>query len=529
MRKLGLRPGTDANRWFQLPSHNNQRLSPAQSAELIADHFSSISQEFQPLKLEDLPPNIVSYLKDQNSFPPTLTTAEVFKRIVRAKKPNSKVPGDLEPRLVKAFPKLLAYPLTEIFNAITQTATYPNCWKVEHQIPIPKVDNPETEDSLRNIAKTPFFSKVLESFVAEWLLSYIKPYLDPNQCGMKGLSTTHYLIKFLHFIHSTLDKKKPHAVLAAYVDLSKAFNRTDHLLVIQDLYDMHTPPWLLRLISSYLSGRCMFLTYNGAMSTQRELPGGCPQGAFLGGILFMIKFNGAFLRPPVHRPLTSKSQTVKFVDDGAIATSIDMKATLIPDSTVRPFPLKFNERTGHILPDNENLLQSYVTDLEQFAMENKLKINEPKTNLMLFNTAKKWAFPPEVHFGNGSQLDVVEKVKLVGIIITNNLKWEENTNYLCGKARQKLWLLRRMKSLDLSIRQMLDIYCKEIRSILEMCVPVWHPGLTKKQTVNIEHIQKITFQIILTQNYVNYENASENTRGQKSLTLQKFRNKECQK
>ena len=134
-------------------------------------------------------------------------------------------------------------------------------------------------------------------------------------------------------------------------------------------------------------------------------------------------------------------------------------------------------------------------------MKNKLRID--KTNLMLFNTAKKCAFPPEVHFDNGSQLEVVEKVKLT----TKNLKWEENTTYLYGKARQKLWLLRRMKSLDLSIRQMLDIYCKEIRSILEMCVPVWHPGLTKKQTVNIERIQKIAFRIILTQNYVNYENA----------------------
>ena len=220
LRKLGLRPGTDNNKWFQLPSHIKDGLNPVQSAELIADHFSSISQEFKPFTIEELPPSIVSYMSDMNSLPPKLTTSEVASRILKAKKPNIKVPGDLEPRLVKAFPKLLACPLTEIFNVIIRTSTYPNSWKVEHQIPIPKVDNPETQDNLRNIAKTPFFSKVLESFVAEWLLSYIKPYLDPNQCGMKGLSTTHYLIRFLHFIHSSLDKKKPHAVLAAYVDLS---------------------------------------------------------------------------------------------------------------------------------------------------------------------------------------------------------------------------------------------------------------------------------------------------------------------
>ena len=69
-----------------------------------------------------------------------------------------------------------------------------------------------------------------------WLLDIIKPYLDPDQCGMKGLSITHYLVKLLDFIHSTLDRKRPHSVLAACVDISKAFNRVDHSLVIQDLW-----------------------------------------------------------------------------------------------------------------------------------------------------------------------------------------------------------------------------------------------------------------------------------------------------
>ena len=105
-------------------------------------------------------------------------------------------------------------------------------------------------------------------------MMYIKPFLDPNQCGMKGSSITHYLIKLLHFIHSTLDLRKPHAVLAACVDLSKAFDRVDHSLVIQDLYDMNTPSWLLKIVASYLSNRTMILHYNGADSSTKNLPGG---------------------------------------------------------------------------------------------------------------------------------------------------------------------------------------------------------------------------------------------------------------
>ena len=106
---------------------------------------------------------------------------------------------------------------------------------------------PDTEDQLRNIAKTRFLSKVYESFVGGRLIPIIKPYLDPGQCGLKGFSITHYLIKLLHFVHVILDLRQPHTVLAALIDLSKAFDRVDHTLVIQDLYGMHTPSWLLKI------------------------------------------------------------------------------------------------------------------------------------------------------------------------------------------------------------------------------------------------------------------------------------------
>ena len=88
---------------------------------------------------------------------------------------------------------------------------------------------------------------------------------------------------------------------------------------------MHTPAWLLKIMISYLSNRSMYLTYNGVKSSLKMLPAGGPQGAYLGGIVFIIKYNGAFLRPPISRhihpmqgPVTkSKSEKVKFVDDGS--------------------------------------------------------------------------------------------------------------------------------------------------------------------------------------------------------------------
>ena len=47
--------------------------------------------------------------------------------------------------------------------------------------------------------------------------------------------------------------------------------------------------------------------------------------------------------------------------------------------------------------------------------------------------------------------------------------------------------------MELDMFQLFDVYIKEIRSILEMAVPVWHPGLTKKQTADIESVSKVGF------------------------------------
>ena len=86
---------------------------------------------------------------------------------MKAKKPNSSVPGDLPKKLVKCFADKLAFPITTIYNNITESAVYPSQWKVEQQIPIAKVIPPSSEDELRNLSKTPFFSKVYESILGD--------------------------------------------------------------------------------------------------------------------------------------------------------------------------------------------------------------------------------------------------------------------------------------------------------------------------------------------------------------------------
>ena len=62
-------------------------------------------------------------------------------------------------------------------------------------------------------------------------------------------------MKLLDFIHSTLDKENPHSAVLCLEDLSKAFNRGSHLLVIEDLHAMKLSGWALNLVCLYLTER----------------------------------------------------------------------------------------------------------------------------------------------------------------------------------------------------------------------------------------------------------------------------------
>ena len=263
-------------------------------------HFAAISQNYEPICLKNFPPEVREELKSPDiTAIPQLQEYKVFKRICKSKKPNSSVPGDLPRKMVQELSCELTTPVTTIFNSILRTLEYPRQWVREYQVPIPKIPNPTSEEDLRNISKTAFFSKVFESFLADWLMPIVGPYLDPCQYGVKGTSINHYMFKLLKFIHEYLDLKNPHAVVIALIDLSKAFNRVSHSLVIEDLHNMHVPPWLLLILISYLSGRSMVLTYNGASSSPRHLPGSSPQGVFLGVFFFTVKYNGVSLRPSI--------------------------------------------------------------------------------------------------------------------------------------------------------------------------------------------------------------------------------------
>ena len=84
------------------------------------------------------------------------------------------------------------------------------------------------------------------------------------------------------------------------------------------------------------------------------------------------------------------------------------------------------------------------------------------------------------------------------------------THSICQKAYKKMWCLCRMKILDIEPYVILDVYLKEIRSVLELAVPACHSGLTQKQSADIERVQKVAVTIILSDSKTGICNYSYN-------------------
>ena len=421
---------------------------------------------------------------------------------------------------MKEFAPEMAAPAGHIFRNIMKTGHWPRQWRLEYGTPLQKTPNPVNEDDLRVISLTSYLSKQFEQFVVCWLLEHISDKLDWGQYGgRKATSISHYLIDFVNFILYNQDLAVPHSVIAVMIDFSKAFNRINHNIILTILSDMGVPGWLLRIVAGFLSNRELILRYKGKYSSRKKLPGGGPQGTKLGLFLFLILINAAgvgYLEKHIGKEITGrlckrkpiKDIHLKYVDDMSIAQSINLPECLIPNpNPIRPF--EHHDHTNHILPNDSYNLQEQIDKLVEYCQINDMKINENKTKVMIFNTRKNYDGKPRLSVRGDQFLEVVESCKLLGVILRSDMRWNENTDYICKKGYSRLWLLRRLKSLGANESEMVDVYSKQVRSILEMAVPVWQAGLTKYESIQIERVQRSAFHIILGEGYVNYQEALE--------------------
>ena len=371
---------------------------------------------------------------------------------------KSSGPDQIPSWILKDFSHILCGPICSIFNASIAQAYVPPIWKSANIVTIPKVNPPAQENDLRPISLTPVLAKLLENFIYNWLWNEYLPHIDKSQFGsIPGSSTVLALIDLCHNWYFLTDSKKQ-ALQVLLVDFSKAFDRINHVIIIDKLVRLGINRVIVNWIQAFLCHRKQRVKLGDTTSEWSFINGGVPQGTKLGPLLFIIMLTD--LQPVL--------PVVKYVDD---TTVYDV-----------------------LKPGQNGLLQESLNDMIKWTSDNYMAINPKKTKQLIINFTKN---EYDVNLTmNNEPIEQVHEAKLLGVWINDKLNWDTHVNDIYSKAAKRLFLLVQLRRAGLCKSDLCKYYTTCIRSVLEYACQVFHGGLTKEQSDLLESVQKRALRII---------------------------------
>ena len=208
----------------EIQVENIKEFTDAEQAELIANKFAAVSQEYKKLEKTD-----VKIPEFSESDIPVVTEKEVLETLAELNTSKSNVTGDVPAQIFQTFSLQLSKVVTNVVNASIRQGCWPDILKLEMVTPVPKKFPPKSIDELRNISGLLNLDKIAEKIISKMIISDMRKQIDPSQfANKKGLSIQHYLVKMTDKILEAVDnnsKGESCAVLATLVDWKQAFPR----------------------------------------------------------------------------------------------------------------------------------------------------------------------------------------------------------------------------------------------------------------------------------------------------------------
>ena len=381
-------------------------------------------------------------------------------------------------------------PLFHIYSLALSECKWPRAWVVESVKPIPKKKLPETVKDVRPISITPIFSKILERLVRQELRHDVSNQMHVNQFSRIG--TDMYIAYMMHDAAVVADRCGSFQI-QLFFDFSQAFNSVSHTHVLQAAASLGARPHILRILSSYLSGRKSLVYWNDTKSSLRPINGGAGQGTILSSDIFTIAVNGLpeALYEAIHQledqddPL--KSQVVLFADD--LRLTLNFKKSDMAIGADGLYTFKSDGRLEH-----------YLSVLERFTVLSGMKLNRNKTEAMVIDNAteNRVYFPPNcIRFPSGESIQLKDNVKIIGFQLASDLSLDEFVKKRKSSGHAALWDLRRIANKGVPTEVLLEFYKGYVRSRIEYAVAAVLPSLGEVHRLLLESIQKKATKIIL--------------------------------
>ena len=144
-------------------------------------------------------------------------------------------------------------------------------------------------------------------------------------------------------------------------------------------------------------------------------------------------------------------------------------------------------------------MQENLNKITKWTQENLMVLNEQKSKYIVFNRAMA-DFNTRLTIDQ-KVIDQVHEARLLGVIISDDLSFEKNTEDICKKAFARISMITKLKYVGVSVPDLIDIYTLFVHRLLEYCCVSWHISLTQLQSNNIEHVQQTALQVILGTDY----------------------------
>lgn len=338
--------------------------------------------------------------------------------------------------------------LSDIFNEIVETGTYPDCLKIARVTPIHKAGDSKDPGNFRPISCLSVLDKIIEKLLVSRIINFVDKYklIYKHQYGFRqGLSTLTASCDLVESIYEALDERN--IVGALFVDLKKAFDTIDHNLLLKKLEMNGIRGVALNLIKSYLENRTQFVAIGEFRSQLGPVTTGVPQGSNLGPILFLL-----FINDLAKLNLTGKVRL--FADDTSI------------------FYNGVGEKYATVVEQLQQRIKADLELLNDYFCSNLLSMNLTKTKYMLVHSP--W-IPIPAHEPVIVCNRVVEEVfsfEFLGLTLDSTMSWAAHVDLLKRKLSSLCGVLRKTSSF-LPTSALKKLYFALIHSRLQYLIANW--------------------------------------------------------
>lgn len=367
-------------------------------------------------------------LERDNDLTLNILPSEVNAAIKTAKSGKAAGPDNVYTEMLKLLDQENLQRLTDLFNKIYSSGTYPRDWLKSVFIPIPKKNTSRKCSDFRLISLMSNTLKIMLKILHRRIYLKCEQNISPEQFGFRlGLGTREALFGLTVLLQKCRDQRKD--VYMCFIDYEKAFDRIKHPTLLQLLQKQGLDYEDIRLIKNLYWEQRGFVRFGDTVSSEIPIRRGVRQGCVLSPLLFNIYSEYIF------------QQALEDCEIGIKVNGKILNNIRYADDTV-------------IFADTSEGLQELVDKIVKSGDQHGLKINTAKTKTMVVSRNQNLQANIRIY---GTSIEEVRKFRYLGCWVTQDLDPETEIRARIENARatfvrMKTFLTNTTLSLDARYR-----------------------------------------------------------------------------